>query len=198
MADPVRFNEIIQVMRDSGYFGTLLPFLLVWVIIYGLLKKLNVFAVREGNTPGGTIGRIIPNDTINIVISTIISLYVTVFSPFATPLNLFFSSFFTQSVLAMIILLVSLLFMALIFFMPFWKHDDTIFANIMKTWFPLLLGLAIIGMGVIFVTSGGIELFRNYVPASWRFPYIDSYWWALIIAAILIVVTMFIASRTSQ
>ncbi|MBS3052602.1 MAG: hypothetical protein J4428_04515 [Candidatus Aenigmarchaeota archaeon] len=195
MADPIRFNEIIQIMRDSGYFGTLLPFLLVWSIIFGLLKKLNIFGfTTSGNSATGAPGQIIRDNGINFTISTIIAAYVVVFSPFSTPLNEFFSSFFTQSALAMVVLLVALLFVGLVFFAPFWGGDAAKLSKLMQGWIPWLLGLAIVGVGVIFVTSGGIELFYNYLPLSWRPFQIDPYWIALIIAAVLIIGTMLIAS----
>ena len=68
------FQEAIEPLRKIGFFDYYLPFILMFAIFYGLLKKSKIFGEDKSA------------EKINLIISLSASFYVTIFTPVGTSL----------------------------------------------------------------------------------------------------------------
>jgi len=102
MADP--FTLVIMKLRDLGFFTFLLPFILVAAILYGLLRKSQIFGPPERNV------------AVNAVIAIVASFMVWA-SPVIAGINIEqeLARFFAQISVATIVLMVAILMAGMVF-----------------------------------------------------------------------------------
>lgn len=146
MAEPL--PHLISILRQQGVFEIYLPFLLTFAIFYGLLRKMNIFG--EGPTA----------NKINALISGIGAAYVMIFSPVAVPISQFFATFFTQASVGMVVLLVAIMLVGLFLSAPFITPKQINLGKL-APWAVLAGFLIVLAM---FVSSGGVKLFSQFIP----------------------------------
>ncbi|NOQ38215.1 hypothetical protein GQ472_04975 [archaeon] len=129
---------ILQRLEEQGLFNIILPILLVFAIVYGILGKINLFG---------------DNDKINAVIAFVFGMYVTMFTEFAF--------FLTNITAGGMTILVGLLFFLMIvgFGSSLSGGSPTSVLSDHKD--ALTIVLMLVG-GLIFVNSGGLLIIGAY------------------------------------
>ncbi len=129
---------IIERLEDQGLFNIILPILLVFAIVYGILSKMNIFG---------------DNDKINAVIAFVFGMYVTMVTEFAL--------FLTNMTAGGMTILVGLLFFLMIvgFGSSLSGGSPTSILSDHKD--AMTIALMLIG-GIIFVNSGGLLVVGAY------------------------------------
>ena len=129
---------ILERLEEQGLFNIILPILLVFAIVYGILGKINLFG---------------DNDKINGVIAFVFGMYVTMFTEFAL--------FLTNMTAGGMTILVGLLFFLMIvgFGSSLSGGSPTSVLSDHKD--ALTIVLMLIG-GIIFVNSGGLLVVGAY------------------------------------
>jgi len=148
MADP--FRIVIMKMRDLGFFGFLLPFLLSMTIFYGLLRKSQIFGEPERNT------------VVNAVVSFVAALMVWSY-PIIAGVNIetALSAFFVQGMTATLTVMFGLLITSM--FVPSNLGEQLAKAFKMsekggKFGAIIIVFGVLIGVG-IFISSGLVNMF---------------------------------------
>jgi len=152
--------------EQAGVFSYVLPFLLIFAMIYGLLNKLNFFGSKQDKDGSKTRG-------INIVISVAVSLMALQFNL----VNVFFSEIFPKVGVGVAIILALLILMGL-----FWPNNNAF------NWVMVFFGLAIAAY-VIFSSLGILGGFFGPRLSNWGFYGMP---WGTIITT-LVFVGLFIA-----
>ncbi|MBD3155795.1 MAG: hypothetical protein GF368_04015 [Candidatus Aenigmarchaeota archaeon] len=165
-----------NLLFQQGIYEFYFPFLLTFAIFYALIRRTQVF----GNDNVA--------NKISLLVSLIAAFYVMAFSPVATPISQFFSTFFAGTSILLVTIL-SLLMITMMLFGPFWnKLDD------MKWWgdkLPWFIGVGLLLTLIMFVASGGIQLFGIIVPPNFGIPGISGEDIALIAMLVLTGVIIF-------
>ncbi|RLJ04649.1 MAG: hypothetical protein DRP08_01245 [Candidatus Aenigmatarchaeota archaeon] len=117
-------------LQQMAFFDFVLPWLLAFAIMFGVLTKSNIF--KEKNVNG--------------LISLVIAFFLTNYTPYGTSLGAFFTTLSGSAILVLSGLLVVLLFAGLMGLKP----EDILGGN--KT--ALGLFLLIIGI-ILFISAGG-------------------------------------------
>ena len=146
-------GELFAQWESAGVFEYLLPFLLIFALVFGLLMRLNIFATKHGN-------EINPNKGINAIIALAVSLLALQFNI----VSIFFAEIFPRMGIALSIILILLILGGL--FIPTNKSNN---------WFMVVLVILVFGivitviyssmnaMGWGFFSSGGFSFFwRQY------------------------------------
>lgn len=162
-------NSIAGVLTqwtDAGIFDYVLPFLLIFAVVYGILSKINILGEKD------------KNKGVNAVISIAIGLM-------ALQWNLvpqFFSTIFPYTGIGISVLLVALILMGLFGF-GFSEDGKIVDAWVVYTFFGLG---AIIALVVIFNSFSGLGSFGGY---AWWDQYGSSLVTLIIIAVLIGVIT---------
>lgn len=139
------FELVILRLRDLGFFTFLLPFILVAAVLYGLLRKSQIFGPPEKNV------------AVNAVVAIVVSFMVWA-APVIAGINIEqeLAKFFVQSMVATFVLMIGILMAGMVF-------PANLPENLGKTLGGKYLGmllLAFIIIGVtILVTSGLTTVF---------------------------------------
>lgn len=156
----------------EGVFTYLLPFLLIFALVFGLLTKLNIFASKEN-----------PNKGINVIIALATAFMAMQFNM----VSIFFSEIFPRFGIALSVILVILILGGL--FMPTNKESN---------WFMVALAVIVfIIIGVVIYKSFGAYGWGT--GGTW-FSYVWSRYGSLIIifGIIIGVVAMLTAKKDPQ
>jgi len=129
---------IIERLEEQGLFNIILPILLVFAIVYGILGKINLFG---------------DNDKINAVIAFVFGMYVTMFTEFAL--------FLTNITAGGMTILVGLLFFLMIVGFGSSLSGGSPTSALSDHKDALTIVLMLIG-GIIFVNSGGLLVVGAY------------------------------------
>jgi len=129
---------ILGRLEEQGLFNIILPILLVFAIVYGILGKINLFG---------------DNDKINAIIAFVFGMYVTMFTEFAF--------FLTNITAGGMTILIGLLFFLMIvgFGSSLSGGSPTSVLSDHKD--ALTIALMLIG-GLLFVNSGGLLIIGAY------------------------------------
>ncbi len=142
------FPEIIEVLRQLGFFSFLFPFLLMFAIFYALLTKSKIF----GDPKEKSVKRI------NTVISFIASFFVLILTPLvdlAALLSAFFGTLF--------MILVAILSFLIIAFMVIPAED---WEKNKGKYLKFLAPICAIIVILILLTSSGYTFFPTFQPVS--------------------------------
>jgi hypothetical protein len=146
-------GELFAQWESAGVFEYMLPFLLIFALVFGLLMRLNIFATKQGN-------EINQNKGINAIIALAVSLLSLQFNV----VSLFFAEIFPRMGIALSIILILLVLGGL--FIPTNKSNNWF----MVTLVILVFGIVIVviytsmnAMGWGFFSGGGFSYFwRQY------------------------------------
>jgi hypothetical protein len=138
------FEDIIEAWKSYGLFEFYLPFVLMFVIFYGLLSKSKIFGESKEKKV----------NTINVVVSFIAAMFVMV-SPVGVSLTVFFGTFFTQT---MVILTLLLSFMLILYMIMPATGLQGALDNPGK-YAKYLIPIAALVVLFVFIAAGGPKIF---------------------------------------
>lgn len=140
------FTEIVAAWKDYGIFEFYLPFVLMFAIFYGLLRRSKIFGDHTADK------RV---NSLNVVISIVAALFVMVYTPAGVTLTAFFGTFFTQT---MVVLTTILCFALILHMLLPPGAAENLFKDPAK-YAKFLVPFAMIIVLIIFFSAGGLEIF---------------------------------------
>ncbi|MBI2632701.1 hypothetical protein HYW75_06875 [Candidatus Pacearchaeota archaeon] len=78
----VDFNEIVGQLQGAGFFDVLLPFLLIFVVLFAILEKIKIFGTEKDGEP---------RKNINLMFALITSLIVIINTEIIAIMNIYLS-----------------------------------------------------------------------------------------------------------
>lgn len=139
-------DQWVEAARNVGFYEYILPFVLVFAIVYGILERINLFGNSSDDNGSDVAQRV------HVIISFALAFFVIAFTPAATTMSAFFINF--SGVLALI--LVSILGAMIVFGLVFRNsdEDDTAGGWFTDNWYTLMIVLAVVAGGLLYVGLG--------------------------------------------
>lgn len=152
------FGNAIEFMAELGIFDTVLPFLLVFTMLFAFLEKTKIYGTDKFKTEGGTIVDM-PKKNLNAMTAFVISFFVVA----STQLVALISQVVSQAVLVII-----LVFLLLLTLGSFQEQTDKPFF-IQGGWGKALQAIVFISIVMIFLNSlGWLDLIFNFIQGNWN------------------------------
>lgn len=156
MAAAIDFVALQNLLKSLGFYDFVLPWLLAFSIVFGILDKAGIFG-NQGKNKG-----------VEAIISLVFAFYVTLFTPYPGFLSRFFSNLFGGSILVLSGILVSLLFIGIFGFAPkdLFGEKDTLgkkLLMILAATIAIILLLNAAGWVTGFSAFGGVSI----NPSEW-------------------------------
>ncbi|MBI1972166.1 MAG: hypothetical protein HYS53_02595 [Candidatus Aenigmarchaeota archaeon] len=98
------FIALQNTLKAMGFYDFVLPWLLAFSIVFGILQTVNVFKKGKEDKP---------NTSVDAVISLTVAFYLTFFTPYSGFLSSFFSKLFGSSIIVLSGVLVLLMFVGI-------------------------------------------------------------------------------------
>ncbi|MFB6076843.1 MAG: hypothetical protein ABEK12_01790 [Candidatus Nanohaloarchaea archaeon] len=150
-------DQVIANFRDIGVFQYVLPFLIVFAAVYGILGRLELFD---------------ENEQVNGIIAVVAGLFVANFAATTTfSLGLYLSNFFGAFAVVLVFLLGVLLAVGAA------GEDEETMESIQK-WFMYLAALAVVA---VFVSRGGLTFLGVKAPSVKPFLSGTMFWTVLVV-----------------
>ena len=169
----------VQFLKDFGMFDVVLPFLLVFTIIFAILEKTKILGTvktKEGE---------LTNKNINTMVSFVVGLLVVASANIVRSIN--------ESLPNVVLLLViSISFLILVG--TFWsskEHDEKSFAARHQGWYKMFVVVIFILVVGIFLNSLYIE--SNGQEYSWLeigLDYVITNWGGAVIASVIVLIVI--------
>ncbi len=113
----VNINQLVYQLETSGVYEYMLPFLLVFIVIFSILEKVHILgSIKAPITPGAPGASDAPKTSLNAIFSVIVSLIVIVNTDIVMLINNYMSK------MAMIVIL-TVMFMILVALITGKKFD---------------------------------------------------------------------------
>jgi hypothetical protein len=178
MAEPSVFRSVLEFFTDIGIYDVILPFLLVFTIIFAILEKTKVLGTEDVE------GKKFTKKNLNAMVAFVIGFLVVASAQLVRIINETMANI-------VLLLLVSVSFLLLIG--SFYREDEPVALfgkwRTAFTW-AMLVGLILIFAAAITVqTSNGEERFL-FFAVSYLSQYWSTKWVASIILMILLIVFM--------
>ncbi|MBU2634191.1 MAG: hypothetical protein KJ674_03015 [Nanoarchaeota archaeon] len=170
-------ESAIQFFKDFGLFDVVLPFLLVFTIVYAILEKTKLLGTVKTDKD-----KEIGNKNLNSMVAFVIGLLVVATANVVRAIN---------ESLPNIILLMVVVISFLILISVFWKTEEMDFAGKHKGWyrfFMIVLFIAVIAifLNAIYVVSNGVEYSLLLVILDW----IINNWGGAVFASIIMLLVV--------
>ena len=173
-----QIGDLFARLEQTGFFSYVLPFLLIFAVVFGILSRINIFTQKDDNKP---------NNAINAIISLTVALLSLQFEL----VPIFFSEIFPRVGVALSIILVFLI-LAGLFLDPDNKAVNygllgvgviTFLAVLIKTsgylgwysgywwyanWPSILIGIVVIGIFFAIINSVGTPKQIPDMYGLWR------------------------------
>lgn len=167
----------IEFFKDFGLFDVVLPFLLVFTIVYAILEKTRLLGTVKVKDQGE-----VGNKNLNSMVAFVIGLLVVATANVVRAIN---------ESLPNIILLLVILISFLILIGVFWKTGEMDFAGKHSGWYKffmvvLFIGVLAIFLNAIYVTNEGKEYSLLIVILDW----IIKNWSGTIFASIIVLLVI--------
>ncbi|MFH1210008.1 MAG: hypothetical protein V1663_04435 [archaeon] len=167
----------IEFFKDFGLFDVVLPFLLVFTIVYAILEKTRLLGTVKVKDQGE-----VGNKNLNSMVAFVIGLLVVATANVVRAIN---------ESLPNIILLLVILVSFLILIGVFWKTGEMDFAGKHSGWYKffmvvLFIGVLAIFLNAIYVTNEGKEYSLLIVILDW----IIKNWSGTIFASIIVLLVI--------
>jgi len=131
-------QNAINFFRDFGLFDVVLPFLLVFAIVFAILEKTRIL----GNEGSGD--KAVPKHSLNSTVAFVVALLVVATNKVVTAIN---------AALPNVVLLVVLLVSFLLVLGVFYKEGDFDFSEKYQAWTKVFAGLIFAAILLIFADS---------------------------------------------
>ncbi|HLC56000.1 MAG TPA: hypothetical protein VJJ23_02075 [Candidatus Nanoarchaeia archaeon] len=182
MATPL--GNAIQFFKDFGLFDIVLPFLLVFTLVFAILEKTRILGTESDEKT--------PKKNLNSMVGFVIGLLVVVSNKVVTAIN---------HALPNVILLLTIFIAFLLLVGTFWKSGEKDFVKDHKSLyrffiFVTLISVILIFLGAIRADTGQswLDLGWDYVTANWGGAVVSSF----IIFGVLILTMWFITKPKSS
>ena len=143
----VDFRDVIENMKDIGFFDVILPFLLVYAIVYAVLEKSRIFYINKGDSEDKNLKGV----------SMIVSFVISIFSVASLTFVSWTQSFLAYVSFGLIFFVGLMIVLGLIFgddWIIFFKDGDKWNMKVLY-----VFGAIIVILGVIFaINSMDIDL----------------------------------------
>ncbi|MBI4176860.1 MAG: hypothetical protein HY516_00675 [Candidatus Aenigmarchaeota archaeon] len=101
------FTTLQNTLKAMGFYDFVLPWLLAFAVVFGILQTVNIFK-KSGANNANT-----PNTSVDAVIAMVAAFYLTIFTPYSGFLSSFFSKLFGSSIVVLSGVLVLLMFIGI-------------------------------------------------------------------------------------
>jgi len=128
-------GNAIEFFREFGLFDIVLPFLLVFTIIFALLEKTHILGKENDKTS---------KKNLNSMVAFVVALLVVATNKVVTAIN---------SALPNIVLLIVVLVSFLMLMSVFAKTGELDFQERHKTWYKFFVALMVIGVFLVFLAA---------------------------------------------
>lgn len=183
----VAIADLVISAKEFGIFDFFLPFILMFVIFYGLLIKTKIFGSGEDKQPTRF------SKTISLVISLVAASYIMIFNPagIGVTVSTFFANLFGQT----LVVVMSLLAFLIVLYLMMNVLQPGATWNWMKWGWAVLIIALVLGVGV-FISSGGAAIFPGIsIPFSISFGNIDPGTVAVIVVVILTGIVIYFLAK---
>ncbi|MBI3413691.1 MAG: hypothetical protein HY051_06480 [Candidatus Aenigmarchaeota archaeon] len=99
------FIALQNTLKAMGFYDFVLPWLLAFSIVFGILQTVMIFKKGEDNKKSNT--------SVDAVIALAVAFYLTIFTPYSGFLSSFFSKLFGSSIIVLSGVLVLLMFVGI-------------------------------------------------------------------------------------
>ena len=162
-------GKAVQFFKDFGLFDIVLPFLLVFAIVYAVLDKTRILGQYTYK------GESYPNKNLNAVVAFVVAMLVVAAANIVGVINEAL-----PNIVLLLVVLVSLLLLVGVFF----KTGELDLGTTHKTTVGIFIGL--ISIGVLLIFLGAIRNEDGKSWLEWVFNWIIEQWQGPIFASILI------------
>lgn len=176
MASPLA--NALEFLKDFGFFDVVLPFLLIFTIVFGILEKTKVFGTETGKPDGK------PQQRINAMVAFVIALFFVAIPSLVASIQISLP----QIAMLLIVIVVFLMLLASL------ASGGTSFDLFQMPgkgkmfWIAVMYILIFVGVIAIFLNSfGWLDPVMDYVKDNWSDTLIVS-----LIFLVIIVVTIYI------
>ena len=161
-------SNALGFLKDFGFFDVILPFLLVFAVIFGILEKTKILGEEK------IAGELYPKSNINAIVAFVIAMLVVAATKIVDALTLAL-----PRVALLMVVSLSFLLMIGIFMAP-----GGVYEKLEKRWLALLMVIMFIAV---------ILIFLSVIPAnekeSWLefgFNYVVDYWTGAVVGSIVL------------
>jgi hypothetical protein len=168
------FREILVFFDKIGIYDVILPFLLVFTIVFAILEKTKVFGMEEVE------GKKLTRKNVNAMVAFTIAFMVIASSRLVEIIT-------TVSSWMVILLMLSVLFLILIG--SFWKEGDGVFLE--KGWKSMFMIMMFVGIIVIFLEAIKTESGQPWL--EYLFQYVVDNFSSTAVASIILLGVMVLA-----
>lgn len=151
MAESV-FRGALGFLEEIGIYDVVLPFLLVFTIVFAILEKTKIFGVERVEGVDYT------KKNLNAVVAFVVGFFVIASTKLVAAINESLAN-------VVLLLIVSISFLLLIG--SFYHHEEKVFLE--KGWRTFFMVLMFIGVVLIFMHAIKTDSGSNWLDASWNF-----------------------------
>lgn len=139
-------DQWVQAAQDVGFYEYILPFILIFAIIYGILERINLFGEGNQGSDDASVAH-----KVHVIVSFSIAFFVIAFTPAATTMSAFFINF--SGILALV--LVGLLGAMIVYGLLFSEQDRDDDGWFTDNWYTALIVIGGTAAVLLYVGLGG-------------------------------------------
>jgi hypothetical protein len=171
------FRESLVFFDQIGLYDVVLPFLLVFTLVYGILEKSKIFGTEKSVTDG----KLYTRKNLNAMVAFTTGFFVVASAQLVELINVFVSR---------VALILVMLVMFMILIATFYKQQDENGLDLQK-WVPALLAVVIPALVLIFLDGvGWLQPAWEYATGHW-----DSSFMGTLILFVIVVGFMFYVTK---
>ncbi|MBI2147756.1 hypothetical protein HYU19_04765 [Candidatus Woesearchaeota archaeon] len=180
MAESI-FRGALSFMNDIGVYDVVLPFLLVFTIVFAILEKTKVLGTEEIH------GHSYTKKNLNAILAFVIALLVVLSTKLVAAIN-------EAMARIVLLLLVSICFLLLVG--SFYKEGEAV--HLTGGWKSLFMVIMFLGVVLIFLQSIKTSSGQGVLEAFWEF--LSKYWSTNFMASVilLVIIVVFIMYATAS
>jgi len=177
MVEKTVFRGIIEFLEQIGIYDVILPFLLVFTIVFAILEKTKVLGTETIE------GKKYTKKNINAMVAFVVSFLVVASTKLVSAIN---------NALANTVLLLLLAVFFLLLVGSFFKEGEDVFLK--GPWKTLFMFIMFVGIVLIFLNAlGWLQTFWNYLVAHW-----ETQWVGTLVLLVIIILFMLYITRSKE
>ena len=162
-------GNALDFMREFGIFDVILPFLLVFAVVFGILEKTRILGEEK-------IGKeMYPRKNLNAIVAFVMAMLVVAATKIVGVINVAL-----PKISLLIIVALSFLLMIGIFMKP----DNTLYDKLNGTWLAFLM--IVMFVAVIFIFLSVIPANENQSWLEYAFSYVVEFWSGTLVATVVL------------